>query len=218
MRKQPQIFQPFRFMPKKTIETKALKLLQAMGQTSHYLPKWPLDASRVAEFLGLDVVWDSIPDDQDGQIAARILPLDYLIEINEDIPKLFTGFGESTIAHEIGHWVLHINPRGVSKSLELKRLGYQISVQPMLCRNHNQAKGIEWQAQYFATCLLMPEYKLAELSEGRNLSQWRHLYIISQELGVTISNLVHRLKDLGWINIASESHCILKKSSPTISE
>jgi Zn-dependent peptidase ImmA (M78 family) len=199
------IFKPFRFISKQEIEAKATDVLQRMEQVPNYLPEWPLDASRVAEFLGLDVVWDSIPSDRDGTIAARILPLERLIEINEDIPKLRGGFGESTIAHEIGHWVLHINPNAIESLLALQRQGKMVRVEPLLCRNEMQLSGIEWQAQYFASCLLMPQYKLEEVSQGRDLTKWRHLYEMAESLGVTISNLIHRLKSLGWIQLAENS-------------
>lgn len=199
------IFKRYRFISKGEIEAKATDILQQMQQVPNYRPKWPLDASRVGEFLGLDVVWDSIAEDEKGQIAARILPLEHLIEINEDIPKLRSGFGESTIAHEIGHWVLHINPEAVKQALYLQKLGRTIQVEPLLCRSQNNLEGIEWQAQYFAGCLLMPEYKLKEVSQGRNLTRWRYLYEIAQELGVTISNLTHRLQDIGWICLSENS-------------
>jgi Zn-dependent peptidase ImmA (M78 family) len=202
------IFRPFRFIPKQEIETKATKVLQQMERVPHYAPKFPLDASRVAEFLGLDVVWDKIESDAKGTIAARILPLDRLIEINEDIPKLRGGFGESTIAHEIGHWLLHINPEAVNSLLQRRQQGQIVRVEPLLCRNETQLVGIEWQAQYFASCLLMPQYKLEEVCQGRNLTKWRHLYEITEVLGVTISNLIHRLKDLGWISLPENSRQI----------
>ncbi len=202
------IFRPFRFIHKQEIEAKATDILKQMEKDPNYTPKWPLDASRVAEFLELDVVWDSIPDDQEGKIAARILPLDRLIEINEDLPILRGGFGESTIAHEIGHWVLHVNSVAVNRFLRLQNRGIQIRVEPLLCRSASTLQGIEWQAQYFASCLLMPEYVLLGKQKERDLSQWRHLYQIAEELGVTISNLVHRLKDLGWIYIPEGSRQI----------
>jgi Zn-dependent peptidase ImmA (M78 family) len=211
------IFKPFRFMPKAEIEVKATEILQQMQQEPNYIPKYPLDTSRVAEFLGLDVVWDSIPDDRDGAIAARILPLERLIEINENIPKLRGGFGESTIAHEIGHWVLHINPEAVDRLLELRERGLFIRVQPLLCRNETQLSGIEWQAQYFASCLLMPQDKLREICQGRDLTKWRHLYEMAQAMGVTISNLIHRLKDLGWIYLPENSRQIVQMPLPTAS-
>jgi hypothetical protein len=200
------IFRPYSFIPKLTIEARALDILWQMQQTSHYFPKFPLDSSRVAEFLGLDVVWDAIADDEQGAIAARILPLEKLIEINDRIPQLQGGFGESTIAHEIGHWVLHIDQIEVERQIRLQQKGLVIKFEPLLCRSVESTLGIEWQAQYFAGCLLMPQYQLLQLKQGRELTKWQHLYQIAEQLGVTISNLVHRLQDLGWIYCSSQQN------------
>lgn len=195
------IFKPFRFLDKFAIECSALNILEAMEVTPNYKPKFPLDASRVAEFLGLDVVWDRIPEDEEGAIAARILPLERLIEINEDIPQLRGGFGESTVAHEIGHWVLHIDTEKAERYARLRAKGVKLSVEPLLCRSGDNSGGIEWQAQYFASCLLMPQYVLQQQRQGRDLTQWGTLYEIAEALGVTISNLVYRLEDLRWIEV-----------------
>ncbi|MDJ0634032.1 MAG: ImmA/IrrE family metallo-endopeptidase [Xenococcaceae cyanobacterium MO_188.B29] len=200
------IFRPFRFISKVEIEAIALEILVKMQHTPKYIPSYPLDASRIAEFLGLDVVWDTIADDDQGQIAARILPLEHLIEINDNIPQLQGGFGESTIAHEIGHWVLHIDVEQVERHIRLQNKGLNIQVQSLLCRSTKHLAGIEWQAQYFAGCLLMPQYILVQLSQGKDLTNWSHLYSLADELGVTISNLIHRLQDLGWI-------CLIPNSS-----
>ena len=202
------VFHPFRFLSKLEIESCALNVLLQMEAKLNSAPRWPLDASRVAEFLGLDLVWDSIPDDEQGQIAARILPLEKLIEINEDIPQLRGGFGESTIAHEIGHWVLHINTAEVERNIRLQSKGVNVSVEPLLCRSADDIDGIEWQAQYFAGCLLMPQHILTELKQDKDLTKWQHLYQMKDELGVTISNLLHRLQDLGWIYLGPNSRKI----------
>ncbi|KYC36623.1 hypothetical protein WA1_43855 [Scytonema hofmannii PCC 7110] len=123
------------------------------------------------------------------------------------------GFEASTIAHEIGHWVLHINPHEVERFLKRQDQGLETVAQPFLCRNagsQKKAKSIEWQAQYFASCLLMPRFILEEKRLGRDLTNWHHLYRMKDELGVTISNLIHRLQqDLGWIHILPGSRQIL---------
>jgi len=51
----------------------------------------------------------------------------------------------------------------------------------------------------------MPQLKLEEVRKGRDLTNWRHLRAMADELGVTQSNLKHRLKDLGWIYIPQDS-------------
>ena len=189
------VFRPFRFISKIDIEAAALDVWLQMEKAKNK-PQLPVDASIIAEFLDLDLVWDRIADDEQGTIAARILPLEKLIEINEDLPQLRGGFGESTIAHEIGHWVLHIDTEKVDSYSRLKQKGVDVKVKPFLCRDGDSLAKIEWQAQYFAGCLLMPQHILAELKQGKDLSRWQHLYQMAEQLGVTISNLTIRLQDL----------------------
>lgn len=143
------------------------------------------------------------------------MPVKKLIYINEDISDLKGEFGQSTIAHEIGHWILHIDRQAVGEYIDREEHGAKIEIQPFLCRSVQSLKGIEWQAQYFAGCLLMPYYKLIEAKHGRDLTDWRHLYAMRDELGVTISNLIVRLKSLGWIILNDGSKQIyLGKNAP----
>lgn len=196
------VLKPYRFYRRESIERRALEILRRMQTTPNFAPEWPFEASLVADFLDLGVVWDCIPPDEQGAIAARILPTERLIEINEEIQEKPKGFIESTIAHEIGHWVLHINhdqlESGALKSSD------KLFDEPFVCRGvpeESYLASIEWQAQYFASCLLMPRHVLEEKRQGRDLTQWRHLYKIKDELGVSISNLTNRLQELGWISI-----------------
>ena len=201
------VFRPFRFISKIDIEAAALDVWLQMEKAQNK-PQLPVDASIIAEFLDLDLVWDRIADDEQGTIAARILPLEKLIEINEDLPQLRGGFGESTIAHEIGHWVLHIDTKKIDSYSRLKQKGVDVKVKPFLCRNGDSLARIEWQAQYFAGCLLMPQHILTELKQHKNLTKWQHLYQMAEQLGVTISNLTTRLQDLGWISLDADSRKI----------
>jgi Zn-dependent peptidase ImmA (M78 family) len=212
------ILKPYRYYPKEFIERQANRLLQQMQATRNFAPAWPFEASSVADFLDLGVVWDTIPADEDGEIAARILPTERLIEINEIILEKPQGFIESTIAHEIGHWVLHINQDeadGVCQQLELN-LDNSSAIegeQPFVCRattDDSKIASIEWQAQYFASCLLMPRHILLQKQQGRDLTRWSNLYEMRDELGVSISNLTHRLQELGWITIPKGSRKIYR--------
>ncbi|WP_413467146.1 ImmA/IrrE family metallo-endopeptidase [Pleurocapsa sp. FMAR1] len=201
------VFRPFRFISKIDIEAAALDVWLQMEKAKNK-PQLPVDASIIAEFLDLDLVWDQIADDEQGTIAARILPLEKLIEINEDLPQLKGGFGESTIAHEIGHWVLHIDTEKIDSYSRLKQKGVDVKVKPFICRNGDSLARIEWQAQYFAGCLLMPQHILTELKQSKDLTKWQHLYRMAEQLGVTISNLTTRLQDLGWISLDADTRKI----------
>lgn len=55
-----------------------------------------------------------------------------------------------TFAHEAGHWILHRKLVGISEVVRDDKPA-------ILCRKKDAKKPIEWQADYFAACLLMPE-------------------------------------------------------------
>lgn len=210
------IFNKYQFYSREQIESKANEVLRIM-ELENFPPKWPFDASRAADALEIMIDWQSIPPDTQGPIVAKILPLQRKIVLNKLIPQLSGGFEQSTIAHEIGHWILHVNQTeadGLTEQLELS-LGLEDATRYFLCRTidtktiyinvNRQLENIEWQAQYFASCLLMPLHILEAKRKGRDLTNWKHLYAIKDELGVTISNLVIRLQDLNWINIPKGS-------------
>ncbi|MEH2181035.1 ImmA/IrrE family metallo-endopeptidase [Nostoc sp.] len=206
----------YKFYSKQEIEQKAYEVFEIM-ELENFPPKWPFEASCAADALGIMVSWERIPPDEQGSIVAKILPLQRKIVLNECISELTGGFEQSTIAHEIGHWILHVNQNevdGLTEQLELN-LGMKDATKLYLCRTtgaktnpniiQSHLDKIEWQAQYFASCLLMPREILEAKQRGRNLTNWKHLYAMRQELGVTISNLTNRLQDLGWISIPKGS-------------
>lgn len=189
------------------IEARAVELLNQMAKTPNYRPRWPLDPTRVAEFLGLDTEIVNLPLDGEETIAAMIWPIEAKILINEKNDRLSKGFQESSIAHEIGHWMLHVDQVQVEEYRKKRQQGLEITSPTPLHRIYRtrEQNNIEWQAQYFAACLLMPRFILEEKRRGRNLTKWPHLYAMAQDLGVTISHLRHRLQDLEWINIPQGS-------------
>ncbi len=219
--------QKYRFYSKEEIERTANDLLMSMQAIPKYTPRWPFDATRVAEFLNLKILYEKIEPDNEGPIVAKILPIERRIVLNEDIPELHGGFEQSTVAHEIGHWVLHINQDEseiLAKQLEITP-GIEEALHLCLCRSASEQidkyrassklDQIEWQAQYFASCLLMPRQILEEKRQGRDLTNWHHLYAMRDELGVTISNLIYRLQDIGWIYIPKGSKQIYVSKAGT---
>ena len=200
------VIKPYKFIPKDSIETIASELRYKVesGRTRRRLSADSI-AETIADSLDLNIMWESIPADKKGKIAAMIFPTEQMIIINFNVSEFEkNGFRQSTIAHEIGHWILHINQQAVEKYIDRDDSITEIlkQPQPFLCRSFQSSKedfNREWQAQYFAGCLLMPEYKLHEARRNKDLTKWGHLYAMRDELGVTISNLKVRLKNLGWI-------------------
>jgi predicted SprT family Zn-dependent metalloprotease len=199
------VINQYQIFSKQEIELRAMDVLARVNKKRKRPLKWPIDAGHVAEALGLDMDCGYIEPDEKGAIAAMILPTERKIIMNEKTLELPKGFEESSIAHEIGHWELHIDQKAVSRLEEEQKRGVESAVEPFLCRSISSQQGIEWQAQYFASCLLMPKFKLEEVRRGRDLTKWKHLYAMRDELGVTISNLTNRLQDLRWIYIPKGS-------------
>ena len=208
------LFKSYRFYQKEEIEKLACEILMRMEKTPQYKLKWPLDPSRVAEFLGLDIDYLNLP----RGTAAAIWPTEGKIVVNENNQESSEGFENSSIAHEIGHWVLHVNQDEAKKNIPQTDLPWDNVTQQeiFLSRTRKEQKihgtpnqtednRQEWQAQYFASCLLMPRHVLEDKRRGRDLTNWKHLYAMADELGVTISNLTHRLQDLQWIDIPKNS-------------
>ena len=217
----------YRFYSKDEIEHSAYKILKDMKAIPHFAPRWPLDITCVADFIHLRIRWANSQPDDEGPKVAKILPQEREILIDRDFAELSGAYKQSIIAHQIGHWILHINPYqadGLVKQLKWK----PDMVEPLpsfFCRSINEKLDeyragskrdlIEWQAQYFASCLLMPQCKLEELTRELDLSKWRHLYAMRDELGVPISHLTYRLQDLGWITIPKGSRQIyIRKTEP----
>ena len=213
------ILKDYRWLSREKIESIAHKLCRDMEGTNN-APKWPEVADCAANFLRLDILWTAVPDDNEMPVFARIFLTERLIELNENLAMLQDNFGlfQSTLGHEIGHWLLHINQEEAEGTIQQRELVFDESFEqkPFLCRStqdggnanvqlNEQQQSVEWQAQYFSSCLLMPAYKLLEVKEGRKLTDYCHLSAMAQDLGVSSSNLKHRLKDLGWIRTASGS-------------
>lgn len=208
------IIKPYQKLSKRQIEQQADQILGMMQARNKIPKKWTDLAEGTADFFDLGVVWESFEASQEGVVAAKIYPTQQRIELNQSFQALQTNEGlyQSTLGHEIGHWVLHINPEEADGSMSQGELPLmpEMDRQIFLCRSVDEQAIYqsqrqtpedwrEWQAQYFSSCLLMPRFKIEEVRQGRNLLNWSHLKAIQEELGVSKRNLIHRLKDLELI-------------------
>ena len=84
-------------------------------------------------------------------VLGAIFVDDRLICANENLARSnFEGRLNFTFAHETGHWVLH---RRLAREKALRKVKKTL----ILCRSRDANSQIEWQANYFASCFLMPE-------------------------------------------------------------
>jgi Zn-dependent peptidase ImmA (M78 family) len=74
-----------------------------------------------------------------------------LICLNENLREAWSeGRKTFTCAHEVGHWLLHRHYAETAGRSERE-------VGSIICRSASAREPIEWQADFFAACLLMPE-------------------------------------------------------------
>jgi hypothetical protein len=64
-----------------------------------------------------------------------------------------------TVSQEIGHWRLHRNHLTSADQPDLFKESAKQGV--VICRSSHAKKRVEWQADYFASCLLMPRELIA---------------------------------------------------------
>ncbi|MBR4153276.1 MAG: ImmA/IrrE family metallo-endopeptidase [Selenomonadaceae bacterium] len=115
-------------MTKETIEQQATQILR-----EEKISRLPISAERLAEsYFGLDFDCGELDDNELAglKIAEKKI---YMNESRADELVANVGLKNFTIAHELGHWTLHKNLVG------------------------KRSRQIEREADWFATCLLMPE-------------------------------------------------------------
>ncbi len=146
------------WISKETIALKALDLIENFQALAKYEVKPPIPVEDIIErYLGLRLIYDDLYKIFGKDVLGAVYVESKAICINE---RLFESSSEGrlvfTIAHEVGHWVLH---RQYIETLE-KDHSRQVIVS-----KKNSKDTIEWQADYFASCLLMPEKEIREAFE-----------------------------------------------------
>ncbi len=149
------------WLSKKAIAGKAEGLIQDFQRKAGYPITPPIPVEEIIErCLGLEIQYV----DLEKILGTRdVLGTTYVkskrICINE---KLFEHSSEGrlvfTCAHEAGHWVLHRHYAGFN--------GKDGSIDGEIAGKPADAREpVEWQADYFASCLLMPEKAMTEAFE-----------------------------------------------------
>jgi Zn-dependent peptidase ImmA (M78 family) len=144
------------WMTKEVIAHQAKELLAAYEAVIGHCVSPPFPVEDVIErFLGLSLSYE----DLDAKLGMDdVLGATYVnrkrISINE---KLLHDRNEGrlifTCAHEAGHWILH-------RHLVETPAGFNRFKDAIVCRARNAQEPVEWQADYFATCLLMPDEEM----------------------------------------------------------
>lgn len=153
------------------------------------LLKTPIDLNKVTSKLGVNITHQDLDDSVSGFFIKKNSK--NIIGVNKNHPPLRNRF---TIAHEIGHFILHSE----------KPLFVDYYKGSILFRSENQTKDykIEREANRFAAALLMPKLlvkkELNKFSNTENLEYDEKIYELSKKFKVSRQAMDFRLKSLGY--------------------
>lgn len=200
--------QQFRFINLNTMDVITSRIINEYNEsllTQNQPVEIPIE--EIIEFhYGFNIEYEHLnyisPD-----VIAAIFPESMRIVMNESKSQLFNqneGFHRFTFAHELGHWVLHVEDKqNLQTTIEL---GNQ-TTNVFFCRDQNKInQQIERQADLFAGSILMPK-KLME-SALRSLSTKNilrsDLHQLASCFGVSKSALQVRINQLKLLYIDND--------------
>lgn len=184
------------FISDATLEALANALLDRYEREIEPIFEPPVPVEKIADFLlELNIEWLAIPDTETAPILAYLHPHSQTIRLNERRLAHFEqhpGVYEYTLAHEIAHYQLHLTEADLQAEQAFVYRHKQMS-----------ADRREWQAERFASYLLLPAWLLQPAIEGLDLQRWPNLYRLRDQFQVSITALRIRLEMLGYLHVAA---------------
>lgn len=188
------------YLTEDQIEDIANSLLARYQAQEGFIKAPPIPIEFIIEdFLEYEIVSENLQEDD---TVAYIDPNEKKICLNLKKSDYLDRIGsEYTLAHEIGHLELNHFER-ISKTLDLglknqpTRFLHRYSGESCYSRH-------EFQAEYFASCLLMPSRLILPLNKEHNLLEHRDRHIIAKQFNVSITALTYRLRNLKLIYITN---------------
>jgi hypothetical protein len=204
-----------RYISDAEIESCATDILQIYGRKYQPITAPPVPIEEIIDLVvDIPIVREAIPDHHGSPVLAKLVarghPRPALeIVVNENRQLFFDqykGTEEFSLAHELGHDILHIDHGRLNTLLLPETQGRSIT----LCRmNSNEerdrnAKRREFQAERFAACILMPQDLLSAACARVDIYHWSDLYSLKDQFRVTITALTNRLKELHLVTITPD--------------
>ena len=202
------------FIPENELEQSAYTLLARYEREIAPIAALPVPVEEIADFLlELGIEWLDIPDTDDEPILAYLHPASKTIRFNERrLPyfEQYPGTYQYTLAHEIGHYQLHLTP-APAQSGDTAAPG-QAQLRRYRAASPDRR---EWQAEQFASYLLMPAHLLLPAVEGVELHHWPALYRLRDQFGVSLTALRIRLERLGMLHLAANGRLYASQEAAT---
>lgn len=174
------------FLPKVTLEERA-DTTRHEATRAGVEPDYPFDVDSTVEFL-FDFDLNLAADLPPGMLGCISFG-EKTIRISEAIDH--DGRRRFTVAHEIGHLVLH---RSLLEASSTQTPLFAVEQGPA------QDSSMEWQADFFAAALLMPrEAMLQQFGEDVRRGEMIELARVASVFGVSREAARIRLEELGMI-------------------
>lgn len=162
----------------------------------------PIDIDLVGELAcGLQWDWEVLPEPPSTLVWAALFPHEARVVLNETHAKKFAasrGLERFTKAHEIGHWMLHVDKEKGEYSAPCAP---EFVVRGALHSTISRGNGTNWlerHADWFAAALLMPASVFVPIAEKHDLLNPRSLQKLARTFDVSLAALRARLSQLGF--------------------
>lgn len=228
-----------RFLRNEAIEQITANRIRQYETKTGDTVRFPVPVENIVEqVLGLHFDWDEIEEQPGELILGGLDAKNRVILLNEKHLALFEekpGLERSTIGHEAGHWdvdidkakldqpslfedmespVLHRHASKSNRVIEVllakaqrDERAYRLYKQMTAGQDTPEQKSA---VDRYQSALLMPEWLIREAAEKIDVTSWRELYRLAEEVQVNISNLVTRLRRLKLIYIPTGSKQIYR--------
>jgi Zn-dependent peptidase ImmA (M78 family) len=159
-----------RFLSEDEIEKEAELLLAEYAETSGAELKLPVPVDEITTYhLALRLGFADLHEalripmlrDQPDILGAIWFETEAILIDHSLDPKKkpsMLGRYRFSVAHEIGHWLLH--RAYITKETKQASLFGGSSEPTVVCRSSEAKERIEWQADFFSSCLLMPRRRV----------------------------------------------------------
>jgi Zn-dependent peptidase ImmA (M78 family) len=156
----------------------------------------PVPVEKIAKSFGISVNLDQVDDDLSGFLYRHHKSKNVIIGANKSHHPNRQRF---TIAHELGHYLLH---EGELVHLDSERGAFMLNLRDSLSSRGKDND--EREANLFAAELLMPAKFLKQELEGKDLDILEgndFLHKLAKKYKVSTEALTFRLANLGYISL-----------------
>lgn len=174
-----------RFIPAAVLDARSAELWRRFRLEPAF------DAEALLDSLELNLLWDTLDEEDGVRVLGALLARDRLVILNDRHFADFEarpGLRRFTIAHEVGHWMLHADAAR-SGTIPIDRGGRT------WCRS-GATEPAERQAEMFAGRLLVPRDRLINVLPVSPWEGWPPVYELAERFVVTASAMIVRLEEL----------------------